>query len=336
MNAILKKAALFTLIACIGVSCAQSEAPNPSDEITVQLKWVHQAQFAGFYLAKEQGYYEKENLNVRFLEGGKGIDLNAVLTAGKADFAVLAPEDLLIGRSQGNPITAIAALYRRSAVVFVSKKGAGILRPSDFIGKTVAAKGGNGGIRDFELQFHALMKKLGLDVNRISLVPYDPEYKAFYGSTVDVTPAYLTGGVIKMTQAGHEIHFIWPGDYGIRFYSDTLATTEQMIDQEPELVTRFLRATLKGWKDAVGNQEDAVNATLKYAAIPDPALQNAMMEALLPLVHTGENTIGWMTQQEWEEMHRILHEQGVLPAPLPDQNALFTLEFLKTVQNEVK
>ena len=78
---------------------------------------------------------------------------------------------------------------------------------------------------------------------------------------MDVTAAFLTGGVIKTRQIGHKLNLIWHGDYGIRFYSDTLVTNERLMAQKPELVARFLRATLKGWREAVGEAAAAAALT---------------------------------------------------------------------------
>jgi NitT/TauT family transport system substrate-binding protein len=311
-------------------ACAPREGKRTLDEVTVQLKWVHQAQFAGFYWAQEKGYYAQENLKVRFQEGGQGIDSAQPVISGEADFGVITPEDVLIKRSQGAPLTAIAAIYRRSAVVFVALADSGIIRPADFLGKTVAAAGSGGAVRDFEFQFQALIKRLKLNPSRIKLVSYDPDYTDFYARKVDVTAAFLTGGVIKMRQKGYKLNLIWPGDYGVRFYSDTLVTNEGLMAQKPELVTRFLRATLKGWREAVGDPEGAAAVTLKYAQIKDLKFQKAMMEALLPLVHTGEDQIGWMKTKDWERMHGIMLEQGLIPGPL-NLEKVQTVSFLERV-----
>ena len=328
---IITRTLLILLLSAVTVACAKPQDQKPPDEVTVQLKWFHQAQFAGFYVAQEKGYYAAENLKVNFLEGGYGIDIVKPVISGQADFAVVAPENVLKKRSQGKPVTAIAALYRRSAVVFVSMADSGLVRPADFTGKIIAVGGTGGAIQDLQFQFYAMMKELGLDASKVNVVPYDPEYESFYSSRVDVTPAYITGGVIRMRQKGYKLNLVWPGDYGVRFYSDTLVTNEQMITQKPKLVLRFLRATLKGWRDAVGDPESAAAATLKYARNPNAELQTAMMEALLPLVHTGEDQIGWMKADRWQEMHRILLEQGILPSPLPEVSQVYTMQFLEAI-----
>jgi NitT/TauT family transport system substrate-binding protein len=312
------------------VACEPQQAKRVPDEVTLQLKWVHLPQFAGFYMAQEKGYYTKENIKVTFLEGGQGIDNAESVISGKADFGVVAPEDVLIKRSQGAPLTAIAAIYRRSAVVYLSKADSGIVRPSDFLGKKVAAAGTAGAIRDFEFQFYALIKKLGLDSKKLKIVTYDPDYVAFYKGEVDVTAAFATGGLIKMRQKGLKLNIIWPSDYGIHFYSDTLATTDRLIAENPGLVSRFLRASLKGWQDAIEDYKQAVNVTLKYSQIKDPELQTAMMEAMLALVHTGEDRIGWMKPERWQGMYKILFEQRLLARPF-DVSQAYTLQFLKEI-----
>ncbi|MCF8083792.1 MAG: ABC transporter substrate-binding protein [Deltaproteobacteria bacterium] len=298
------------------------------EEVRLQLKWVHQAQFAGFYIAQAQGYYEQENIKVNFLEGGKGIDPAQQLISGKADFAVMGPESLIIKRSEGVPLVAVAAIYRRSAVVLAARQDSGIERPRDFLGKTVAAGGDKSGIRDLQVLFNALMKKLQVDISQIDIVAYDPTYEGFFKGDVDVTPLYYTGGVIKMRDQGLTPNLIWPSDYGTRFYSDILAVTAAMVQEKPDLVARFVRASLKGWQDIVGNFDQAVRIVLKYARIKDPELQKAMMEAMLPLVHTGRDNIGTMKPEIWQHMYDILREQGLLAHAFDVRHA-YTLEFLK-------
>ena len=315
-------------------ACSRQEAPKPADAVTVQLKWVHQARFAGLYVAQEKGYYAEEGLKVDFLEGGQGIDNVQALVFGQADFAVITPEDILIRRGQGASIVAIAAVYRRSAVVYLSVPGTGIIRPSDFSGKTAAVTGSDGAVRDLEFQFHALLKKQGVPLDTVRCLPYDPDFSAFIQGDADITAAFLTTGVVKLRQKGYLPNIIWPGDYGIHFYSDLLATTEPMIALHPDRVTRFLRASLKGWREAVGDPESAVSITLEYTRIPDPRLERAMMDAQLPMVHTGSGPIGWMEPDIWQGMYQVLMEQGLIASPVDVQRA-YSMAFLKSIYEGV-
>lgn len=333
MKTSIRVAALFVWIAGFPWVGAGMPAAEAADErVAVQLKWVHQAQFAGCYVALEKGFYADEGLTVDLIPGGNDIDLVRPLIDGTADVAVLAPEDIIIKRSHGLPIKAIAAIYRRSAVVYLSMPGSGIHRPSDFPGKTVAALGPHGSVRDFEFQLAAVMKTLALDMSEVRRVPYDPSYAGFLNGDVDVTAAYITGGLIKIRSQGLAPNVIWPGDYRVRFYSDTLAATDRTIAEHPDRIRRFLRATLKGWETAIGDPAATVDIVLKYALVKDRALQTAMFDALLPLVHTGEDRIGWMHAAAWHEMHRVMAEQGIIERPLDPVDQIFTMEFLESLQ----
>lgn len=314
------------------VACDQTGQQVAPDEVTVQLKWLHQAQFAGFYVAQAKGYYAGENLKVNFLQGGPGTDITNLLVSDKAQFGVVASELVMIKRQQDHqPITAIAAIYQRSAAVYVSKKGSGITRPEDLAGKTIAAVSTSEAAGEFEYQYSAMMKKLGLDPSKARLVPYDPSYKGFINGRVDVTAAYLTGGVVQFRQKGHDLNLIWPGDYGIHFYSDTLITTDKIAASRPDLVTRFLRATIKGWQDAIGNREDAIETTMKYTRVKDRQLQDDMLKALRPLVFTGEGRIGWMQPRVWEDMHQVLLANGLLSSPIQDFNLVCRMQHLHAI-----
>jgi len=103
-----------------------------------------------------------------------------------------------------------------------------------------------------------------------------------------------------------------------------------MISEKPDLTTRFLRASLKGWQDAVEDYHQAVAITLKYAQVKGLELQTAMMEAMLPLVHTGEDRIGWMEAEVWQGMYQILLEQQLLENPFDIEQA-YPLRFLNSI-----
>lgn len=324
MKMIGKISAVSLLMIALFAGCVSQEVKKPPDKVTVQLKWVHQAQFAGFYVAQEKGYYAEENLAVTFVEGGQGIDeLNQTVT-GKADFAVSTPENILVSRSQGKPVVAVAAIYRRNPLVFVALADSGIKRPADFLGRKVALPS------DGRMQFQAMMKNLGLDINKVKHVPYRYDFVTFYNGEVDVTMAYSTGGLIRIRQEGHEVNLIFPSDYKVHVYSDTLFTTDEMIAENPDLVTRFLRATLRGWRDAIHDPAAAVTITLKYAREDKHVLQASMMGASLPLIHTGNDQIGWMRAEIWQGMHDLLLEQGLLAKPV-DLDKVYTMKFLHKI-----
>lgn len=324
----------FIIIVMIGAlvsACSQGERQTPHDKVTLQLKWLHQAQFAGFYVARDKSFYRDEHIDVSFLEGGADVDSTASIVAGKADFAVLSPDQILIKQSENVPLTAIAVIYRRSAVVYLSHADSGIARPLDFIGKTVACKDVAGSVNDFEFQFLAMMNMLQLPVEGIRMVPFEFDYLGFLNRKVDVTPAYLINGAVRLKRKGMKINRIYPDDYGIHCFSDTLATMPDMIRKKPDLVYRFLKATVKGWQYAVGNPEESVDIIMAYSHDKDREFQAEMMAALVPLVHTGEDYIGWMREAEWMSFIRILEDQKIITKHIADPKQVYTMRFLEQI-----
>lgn len=309
--------------------CTAPIEQGGADKVRVQLKFKHQAQFAGLYWALEKGYYQEENLEVEFIEGGRGIDLVAPVVSGEAQFGIASSDLILARRSEGIPVTAIAAIYRRSAATYVSRKGSGIVRPHDMVGKKVAVYSKNA--KEYEFQLKAMLTRLNLDISQIELVDLDHQYEKFITGEVDITGAYVTGGALRLENKGVKLNYIWPSDYGIDFYSDTLFVNDSLLENDSDLILRFLRATLKGWNGAIRNSEQAVDITIKFAAIKDKKLQTAMMDAQHPLIYTGEDHIGWMSKRVWSGMNTILFDQGVIDTPITDINSVYTMRFLNSI-----
>ncbi len=321
---------------CVAGCSGNVEQRAPADRVVLQLKWSHQAQFAGFYTASAKGFYREEGIDPVFLEGGAGVDSTAALQSGKAQFAVLAPEQILIGHTENISLTAISVIFRKSAVVYVAHAGSGIVRPSDFLGKTVACRDVAGSVKDFEFQFFAMMNILKLPLNTVRMVPFEYDHQGFIDTSVDVTPTYSINGAIKLKRKGLKLQMIWPDDYGVHCFSDTLAAMPDVLEKNPDLVYRFLKASLRGWRYALGNPDEAVDITMAYVRNKDRSFQAEMMEALAPLVHTGEDHIGWMREKDWTDFIRLLEKQKVLKKAIADPKQVYTLRFLEQIYKGTK
>ena len=319
----------FFITSLTMLACTSQEPKKGKDPVTLQLKWLHHGQFAGFYMAREKGFYAEENLDVTFLEGGKDINPCERLCAGQTDFAIVSAESVFTKYTENSNVKAVAVIYQRSSVVFAAKAESHIVRPRDFAGKTIAVSGvEGGGFAEALIQFKTLMKKTGLKSVDYNLVPYDPLFQDFLSEKADITPTYLVNGVIQLRTMGIKLNLIWPGDYGIPFYSDTLVTTDTYLREKPDIALRFFRASMKGWKDVVEQVDEAVEVTMKYAAGTDRTFQRNTIEAQMPLVHTGEHPIGWVEPAIWKSMHEILVEQGIITKPVQDLESVYTLNLL--------
>ena len=284
---------LVMILATLTVTgCGPAELIIPPNQVTVQLKWIHQAQFAGMYIAEKKSFYAEENIDVMLIPGGPEITDTIIpgLVKGNSEFAIISGDQLLLARSEGEPLVAIAAIFQNNPYVYLTLKDSGIERPQDFAGKKLMISA------DGELPHTALMNKLGIDPATIEYIPYEREVLPLTSGQIDVYMAYRTGTGLAFDETGYEFNVIWVADYGIGGYADTIVTTEQMVQQNPELVEKFLRATIKGWRYAIENQDEAVAVTMEYGATLNKDRQKRMMTTQTPIIHTGEVDIGWMAQ----------------------------------------
>jgi len=298
--------------------------PPPLTPITVQLSFTHQAEFAGLYAAEQQGFYAAEGLQVSFLEGGAEVDFLAPVIDGTAQFGVAQPADLILARAAGQRLRSVATIYRRSPVAFIALAETGITRPQDFAGKKIRSA------KTLDLTLRAMTARVGLRPDQYETVYLPSDIALFASGDVPVWGAFVNAFLITVQHAGYQVNAIYPDDYGIHFYGDALVTTDDLITKDPDLVLRFLRATLKGWSFAVENPAAIGAIVAAYNTELDPDLEIAKMAASIPLVNTGEDFIGWMKPETWAGMERTLREQGLLAAPL-DVTQAYTLDFLKQI-----
>jgi ABC-type nitrate/sulfonate/bicarbonate transport system substrate-binding protein len=306
-------------------ACSPLITPKTSlTPITVQLRWTHQAQFAGMYAADLQGYFAEQGLAVTFLEGMPTTDFIGVVLDDKAQFGITNADSLIIARSQGKPVTAITTIYQRSPSVFITLANSGITRPQDFIGKTIEI--GVAGVP----RLRAMMSFLGISPDQYEVVYSTSDLTAFYSGVVDVRLVNINNEVLAAKAAGNQLNLIFPDDYGIHFAADTVFTSDSLIEEQPELVLSFLRAVLKGWRYAIENPDQAGRLVAHYNPRADQNLENEKMIASLPLIIYREEPLGWMNAEIWAGMEKTLREQGQLSIQM-DISKIYDIQFLKEV-----
>ena len=320
------------VVVALLAGCGPREAEKPRDQVTVQLKWIHQAQFAGCYVAEKKGFYARENIDITLNPGGLKISPTIVvadLVGAKSHFAIVGGDILLKTRPESESLVAIAVIFQRNPYIYATQKGSEIRRPQDFAKKKIMVP------VDGRTQHNALLRKLGLAEADIEYIPYKQDVRPLATGQIDAHMVYRTGLALVFEEKGLELDFIWVDDYGLRFYADTIVTTEQIIQQNPKMVENFLRATLDGWRYTIENQAEAVDITLQY----DPTLtkdrQMRMMESQIPLIHTGKAPIGWMEKSVWEGMQETLDIESTSAKKVEIDNA-FTMDFLNRIYGKLK
>lgn len=293
------------------------------EKISIRLKWLNQAQFAGFYYAVKAGYYKDEGLDVTLNAGGVDFPAVQMVAGGSDHFGITGADQILLAREKGIPIVALAVIYRKSPFVLFALKESGIDTPQEFVGKKVGVKlGGNE-----ELTYRALLKNAGVNSKQLEEIPVKFDITSLLTKQIDVWPGYAINEPITAEEQGYPVNLIWPSDYGVNLYADTLFTTEEMIKTKPDVVRKVVEATIKGWEEALKNPEQAVTYTLQYSDKLTREHETKMMNASIPLVKPDNNPIGFMDRAVWAAMQDLLLKQGFIKQAV-DIDKTFTTEFL--------
>jgi two-component system sensor histidine kinase EvgS len=231
-----------------------SEQEHKLDKVSIQLKWQHSFQFAGYYAAIEQGYYRDEGLDVSLKALDFSKDFVKQVLSGESEYGV-SDSTLLIYHLKGEPVVLVDQFFQHSPLVFISRRDSGIVSPYEMVGKRIAFNAANLG----DAPLNALLLKTLGDSTRINKVKSDEHiYQDFLDGKSDVVSAYSTSQPFLLKERGVEINIINPQNYGIDFYGDNLFTTQKELAEHPDRVAKISRATIKGWQYALDYPEQIV------------------------------------------------------------------------------
>jgi len=315
---------ILTLVGC--GTTAQTPTPAAKRPIHVQLAWVHTIEYSSFYTAQDQGYYDAANLDVSLDVLGQTLPIDQVVM-GKAQFGLSSADNVLLARAAGKPVVAIATIYQRSPVAFVSLAKNHITKPQDFINKTVVVdlKGTTG------IVYRALLASQSINEALVKTQPRaDYTNDALLNGQADVIDAFINNQPVQLKQQGYDINVVLPSDYGIDLYANVIFTTEEMIKTQPDIVEAFVRATTSGMQRAIQDPEAATRLTVARGTNLDPTAEATSMRLALPLMNPAGSRPGMMTAQNWQTAYQILHDQNLLAQQLDVQQA-YTLTFLDKV-----
>ncbi len=249
---------LLLVMASAGVEANTDISGNNKEKVTIQLKWYHQFQFAGYYAAVEKGFYAEEGLQVELRQRVAGTSHIEDVLQGRAQYGV-SDAGLLLTRQQGKPVVLLAQILQHSPLVLLTRKDSGIRSAEDLAGKRVMFDAeGDGNMPIIAMLLKTFNKLDAVEVQQISFNPQD-----LIDGKTDAYASYLTNQPDWYHQRNVDVNIIDPRDYGIDHAGDNLFTTEQELAEHPERVEKIRRATLKGWEYALKNSEEIVELILE-------------------------------------------------------------------------
>jgi len=231
---------------------------NAQEKVTIQLKWFNQFQFAGYYAAKEKGFYAEEGLDVELRERDPSTSHIDDVLEGRAQYGV-ADAGLILPRMQGQPVVLLAQIFQHSPLVFITLKESGIRTPYDLVGRrvTVDVKGHRYAALDA-----MLLNTLG-GIENLNSVEMSFRHQDLIEDKLDAYAGYSTDQPFWFKQQNIAVNIIDPRDFGVDFYGDNLFTTEKELDDHPLRVDQIRKATLKGWSYAIDHSDEIVSLILE-------------------------------------------------------------------------
>jgi NitT/TauT family transport system substrate-binding protein len=302
-----------------------SLAAQAQEKLTVQLKWVPQAQFAGYYVAAAKGYYKAEGLDVTIKPGGPDISPVQVIAGNNADVIVNWMPDALAAREAGVPLVNIAQVFNRSGLMLTCKKASGVTSPKDLKGKTLGVWfGGN------EYPFLNWMAKLGLKPDTdIKVLKQGFNVDPLLQNQAACVSTMVYNEYWQIIDAGvkeSDLVTFFYEDQGAASLEDGLYVMESKL-KDPAFVARmgkFLRATFKGWNDAVKNPEEAAKIVVSndMSGSATLAVQKRQMENVAKLITTANTPkMGYLEPAAYERTVKVLLSGGSAPVIKKDPGA---------------
>jgi NitT/TauT family transport system substrate-binding protein len=316
------KAALIALAfaAAAGVAHAQ-------DKVTFLTSWYAQAEHGGYYQAVATGIYKKHGLDVTVKMGGPQINVNQLLAAGQADFVMGKDFQVLSSLEQGVPLTTVAAVFQKDPQGIMTHpdvKGLAELKDKTIL---VATSGRT-------TWWPWLSKKYGLKEEQTR--PYTFNLQPFFADRNVAQQGFPGSEPFTAQKAGHQVNFFVFADDGYPPYGNTIVAMQKTVKDKPDMVRRFVRATLEGWKSYLANPA-AGNALIKQdnPKMDDETIAFSVKQMNAMRFFDGGDAAklgpGAMTDARWKQTYDLM-VSGALLKPLPNWKDAYTLEFVKDLK----
>lgn len=323
---------LVLVISLLGFGACRKDDTAPAangkqDQVSVRFPIpIIEAGQTPFYVAQEKGYYAEENLNVAFQMGSPELNPVKMVATGENTFGVLGgPDTLLVARSKGQPLKAIAVLHRNSNFTcLLTLASSGITELEELQGKKIGFFYGH--ISTDVL--HSLLHK-----NNIKYTEVDVgfQYNQLIANQVDAQWAFTVTAGLDLPARGVPVNIINPAKYGIVTHGYTIFATDQTIEGKPDVVKRFVRATLRGVQYTLAHPEEANKLLIKRDPKIDEALSLKRLQEYNKVTsNSAQFGPGYMDNEMFRETYQRLEEEKVITKAFAPSDA-YTLKFLQEI-----
>ena len=294
-------------------------------KVTLQLSWFNQFQFAGYYMAKEKGFYEELGLDVEIKPFEFGIDIPKNINDGKIDFAV-GRETLILEKVKNPNIVALYALFQSTPLILMSTKESGINNINDFSNKKIMTT-----IDDVsEVSLKAMITSNKVKLENLTFLKHTHNIDDLINKNTDVISAYISKTPYTLQKKGVEFNIFDPKKYGFDMYSDLLYTNQDLIDNDLNTVLSFKKASLKGWEYAYSNIEESAEVILKKYNSEKLEKDELVYEGneLKKLSYFKTVKLGEINKDKLQRIYDLYNVMGLVPTPINFDKFIFDIDNL--------
>lgn len=306
---------------------SRQPAATSLEKVTFQLGWLKLAQFGGHFVALQNGYFKDEGIDAVFLSGGDNIDGLTLVESGQVNMADANGSDVLTAVSKGVPIKSFGTIYQSTPNALMALKKNDLTTLASLKGKTVGLPNGE------QQLLQAMFKRAGIDPSDVTLVVVGTDPSVLTSGSVDAYIGYGTEQGLDMQQAGYDVTIVYFDKLGDPDYGNAYFAKSPYLEANPDLVTAWMKADLKGWKDFVADPKGAAKLTWDlYHTQTQAVLKSEMASATVsvPLINGGDAAMHgllWVDSKAFTEVYELYKTAGIITAnvKIPD---VYTQQFL--------
>jgi len=333
MNAkakVLTTAIAMSLLAALTLAVAPDDIARgqTSEKLTVRFTWKLKGEYAPLYVALQKGYYNAEGLDVQLSEGNGAQNVLKALASGNENFGYGPAVAAARAVSQGLPVK-VVALYQTSApMAVIAFPDTPLKGPKDIEGKRLAISVGE----TFGDMIRPFTRINNIDLGKVQLIQMDASARTsqFLTRKVDIMSVYLSNELPQIEKrAGVKFNVIKVTDFGLNVLGASMYVSNAFAEQKPDTVKKLLRATAKGYRDAMADPKEAAKIMASHMAVPEqPDVLEQQVEATMLSTNAPPGKpIGWQADADWRATLDLLKETGDIDEVKP-LNSYFTNAYL--------